>query len=652
MKWWNDAHFGMFIHWGVYSVFGNVYDGPNINGEQIHYDMRSTGMPSEWIMYAAPIPRAIYREAAKEFDAKDYDPKKWVETAKNAGMKYIVITAKHHDGFCLFKTQYTDWNVIDASPAKKDLLKDLVTESHKAGLKIGFYYSQNLDWMQEGGMGGVPELNGKEYSSEKVKQYVNNLVIPQITELTTNYDIDVFWFDFPGVSNSNVTISQKIQDALLNSPVGDKIIYNDRLFAGFAGDFATPETDTPEIPYNGYDNQRNWEACASINGYSWGFERNPEPETVYTLERWKSGFYVINRILELASKGGNFLLNVGPDSHGNISEKEMGVLAEVGDWMKIYGETVYGTRKNELLNPFEYGYVTQKMASDGSMHWYLHISPAYWGEKEVILNGVTDIPINATLFETHESVPVRLENGNLILQLPESYPNPYYSTIDLHFTKIPRQVAKSGIKNNEIRLTPFQATVNYMSKDYIPYTFNHWYKGYAEITYDIYLERGIYKVESEYAAWYEDGELYFTIDGVKYEGHYKNTGESQIPNDLNNYITDDLGGLEIKIPASKRCTIKISRAEFLDVTNWINVRSFTLKKQDNVPEDSIPGIKIDDPTQAIKIYNLIGRYIKTVIASEKTIQNVNLPFGIYIVKGETFHKKIFIGNNNYLGRLK
>ena len=256
MDWWRDAHFGMFIHWGVYSVYGNVYNGIDVNGDSVHYDMRCTGMPSEWIMSFTNIPRSVYREAAKEFDANDYDPKKWVEIAKNAGMKYIVITAKHHDGFCLFETQRTDWNAIDASAAQRDLLKDLVKEAKDAGLKIGFYYSQNVDWMQVGGMGNIPELNGEMYSIDQVKTYVDSIVIPQIQELTSKYDIDVFWFDGSWVTNSNAQISQRILDALLNSPVGNKIIYNDRLFTGFDGDFATQETDTPYIPYNGYPDNR------------------------------------------------------------------------------------------------------------------------------------------------------------------------------------------------------------------------------------------------------------------------------------------------------------------------------------------------------------------------------------------------------------
>lgn len=236
-------------------------------------------------MSSACIPRSAYREAAKEFDAKDYDPKKWVQIAQAAGMKYIVITAKHHDGFCLFDTKHTDWDAIDASAAERDLLKDLVKEAKAAGSKIGFYYSQNRDWMHEGGMDPIPELSGGLYSIDQVNQYVDKIVVPHIRELTTNYDIDLFWFDGPAVLNSNKEISDKIMNALLNSPVGDKI--NDRLYTGYEGDFETPETDTPVIPYNGYTDNRSWEACASLNR-SWGYEDASWPND------WVTGIYALS----------------------------------------------------------------------------------------------------------------------------------------------------------------------------------------------------------------------------------------------------------------------------------------------------------------------------------------------------------------------
>lgn len=242
------------------------------------------------------IPRSVYREAAKEFDAKDYDPKLWVQIARDAGMKYIIITAKHHDGFCLFDTPYTDWDAVDASAAKRDLLEDLVAEARAAGLKIGFYYSQNLDWMHEGGMSLIPELHNEMYPREKITEYVENLVIPHIRELAVKYDFDVMWFDGQYAENIDVELNNTIYKALKDSPVGNKIITNNRLYLGCEYDFETPETDTPDIPYNGYSDNHDWEACASLNN-SWGYEG--DSEDYY----WKSPLFTIGRVLEIASKG-------------------------------------------------------------------------------------------------------------------------------------------------------------------------------------------------------------------------------------------------------------------------------------------------------------------------------------------------------------
>jgi alpha-L-fucosidase len=654
MDWWNEARFGMFIHWGVYAVYGNIYDGVDINGEQVHYSQGGSGSPAEWIMNLAKIPRAIYREAAKEFDAKDYDPKEWVRIAKDAGMKYIVITSKHHDGFCLFETQYTNWNSTDASAAKRDLLKDLVKEAKDAGLKIGFYYSQNLDWMAEGGMGPVPELNGGEYPIDKVEAYVNNQVIPQIKELTENYDIDLFWFDYPNVKNSNATISQRIFDTLLNSPVGNKIIYNNRLFAGFPGDFITPESDTPFIPYNGYDDNRAWEACASLNT-TWGYEH--PIQVIWEYSAWKSGIYTISRVLELSSKGGNFLLNVGPDKHGVIPEPAVNTLKEVGEWMKIYGETIYGTQKNSLLNPFEYGYVTEKKGEQDRLHWYLHVSSHYWPEKEIILPGLKTAPLSVTLFETKQQLPFHLKNDNLIIYLPDNCPNPYYSTIDLHFASAPSQVARANLKNNRIRLTPFQATAtNGLKKDYVPYTFKYWSAENREIGYNIYLEAGEYTVEAEYAAWAYGGDIYFKLDNETFIGHYQNTGDPKIDDDLDNFIVDDLGGVKIIVPKSKIYSLTIKKGpEIPHFTSWVYLKYFLLKKEGsqaiididelypNPVKDGYFFVEKSDPNQTVRFYDFLGRCQKTgVIDANKMVNVSDLAPGIYIARGNRFAKRIII----------
>jgi alpha-L-fucosidase len=634
MKWWREARFGMFIHWGVYSVFENVYNGMNVKGEQVHYDMRNSMTPSEWIMRLALIPRSIYREAAKEFDVKDYDPKKWVQIAKDAGMKYIVITSKHHDGFCLFDSQYTDWDAIDASPAGKDLLSDLVYEAKAAGLKIGFYYSQNLDWMHEGGMSQIPELNDGFYSDEKVREYVNYLVIPHINELASKYDFDIMWFDGQYAENINVELNQSILQALKNSPVGNRVLTNDRLYNGFQGDFITPETDTPDIPYNGFPDNRDWEACASLNN-SWGYE-GLLPDTY-----WKSPLFTMGRILELSSKGGNFLLNVGPDKHGVIPEEAVNTLKRVGEWMQKNGDAVYGTEKNALLNPFEYGYVTQKTEPNGSLHWYLHVSSGYWNEMTIYLCGIKELPQSAIYSATGENVDIELINNTLAIHLPEECPDPYYTTIDLHFEKLPEQIPLSQIRNQQIRLTPYQAvTSGGIRKDFLPCAFKEWYLKNCEVRYNVYLETGVYSIQTEYSA-YDDGELYFKINGSTYTGYYSKT------KDMDTYITEDLSNIEIIINKPGVYQMTITRnAEISGHFNIINVRNFVLKKTVNAiinpVKDGCFICKLP-VGKTVHIYDIAGRRRKSVVIREDNKVDVSdLNPGVYIVKGNYFTEKIII----------
>jgi alpha-L-fucosidase len=657
MSWWREARFGMFIHWGVYAAYGNVYDGYDVNGNYINYDNRGSGMPSEWIMHAAKIPRATYRQKALEFDAKDYNPKEWVRLAKYSGMKYIVITSKHHDGFCLFETKYTDWNAIEASSAGRDLLKDLVNEAKAEGLKIGVYYSQNVDWMAKGGMGNIPELNGAEYSEKEVKEYVETLVIPQIKELTTNYDIDIFWFDLPGASNANKVLSEKILGALIESPVGNKIVYNNRLINGFEGDFLTPETDTPPIPYNGYDSNVDWEACSSINN-SWGFQFDDESNPFTMRYSWKNSDYLINRILELSSKGGNFLLNVGPDKHGNIPQKAQNVLTEIGNWMQIYGETVYGTVKNNLINPFEYGYITMKKGNNESVHWYLHVSPTFWTEGEIFLPGVLSSPVEVTLFETKEKLNWRMEDNNLVIVLPDSHPNEIYSSIDVYFSQEPSQISKAALKNDKIRLTPYQAAVNdVLRKDSNPYVIRQFSRG-STIEFNIFLEKGEYSFNSEYSTWLNDAQIYFLVDDTPC-GTVTFKTTSTDPMEELNFIKEDFPDAKFILPESKRVNIKVSRNNpAADKTSWVSVKSIGLNKADSSSFEKPRNEVLIQPTfidqgyfsiydsvgKTYRIHDLTGKLIREI-----TTNNIRTPVfvsdiqsGIYVVSTDNFQKKIII----------
>jgi alpha-L-fucosidase len=314
MAWWRDAKFGMFIHWGVYSVPAGVYHDKKVDGG------------TEWIMRMAHIPVAEYKAYAKEFPADKFDPAAFVAAAKAAGMKYIVITAKHHDGFAMYDSKVNDWTIVQASPFKKDPLKALVEECRKQGMKLGFYYSQAQDWNNGG---SISSGSWDKAQVGDMDKYIDKTVVPQVTELLTNYGSDtpcVLWWDTP--INMNPSRAARVDAVVQKLRPG--LIQNNRLGGGAKGDTETPEQHIPPQGYPGHD----WETCMTING-TWGYSSRDQ--------NWKSTETLIRNLTDIASKGGNYLLNVGPDSHGVIPEESVKRLAEVGDWMKVNGEAIYDT---------------------------------------------------------------------------------------------------------------------------------------------------------------------------------------------------------------------------------------------------------------------------------------------------------------------
>lgn len=321
MAWWRDAKFGMFVHWGVYSVPAGKY------GTNTSY--------GEWIMNSARIPVAEYQAYAKDFDPVKFDPAKFVGAAKSAGMKYIVITAKHHDGFAMFDSKASKWNIVQATPYGKDPLMALAKECRKQGMKLGFYYSQDQDWNN----GGSAAHGGHwdKAQDRDLDDYVDKIAVPQVTELLTNYGKDtpaVLWWDTP--------ISLNAQQAGRIEAVVHKLrpdlIQNNRLCHAkdsdgrkiFPGDTETPEQFIPPQGYPG----RDWETCMTMNGH-WGYNACDQ--------KWKSTEDLIRNICDIASKGGNYLLNVGPTSLGEIPPECIERLAEVGKWMKVNNVAIYGS---------------------------------------------------------------------------------------------------------------------------------------------------------------------------------------------------------------------------------------------------------------------------------------------------------------------
>jgi alpha-L-fucosidase len=328
MQWWREARFGMFIHWGLYCIPAGEWKGTEY--PQI----------GEWIMKNAKVPVLEYRGLAKQFNPVKFNAHDFVATAKNAGMKYMTITSKHHDGFAMFKSYVSKYNIVDATPYGKDVIKALSEECQKQGLKMCFYYSQSRDWNEADGLD-----NEWDYPKERnFQRYLDAKVKPQLTELLLNYGpIGLIWFDTPMTISSEQ--AQSLKD--LARSLQPECIISGRLGGGVETDYmSTGDNVIPATVVPG-----DWEVPATLNN-TWGFKKNDH--------EWKSPEALTRLLFDIASKGGNYLLNVGPTSEGVIPKESVDILAKVGDWMKINSKSIYGTQAGPYKIEFKWGNITQK----------------------------------------------------------------------------------------------------------------------------------------------------------------------------------------------------------------------------------------------------------------------------------------------------
>ncbi|MFP3896070.1 MAG: alpha-L-fucosidase, partial [Anaerolineales bacterium] len=297
LDWWRRAKFGMFIHWGLYAIPAGVWKGEQIPGI------------GEWIMYRARIPVQKYKELAEQFNPVKFDAAEWVSLARNAGQKYMVITAKHHDGFCMFDSEVTDYNIVDATPFGRDPIAELAQECERQDIKLGFYYSQTQDWHHPDGVGNDWDYDeaGKDFAD-----YLDNYVKPQVRELLMNYGpIGLIWFDTPreitkAQSRSLLDLVHALQpNCLVSGRVGNSL-----------GDYAS--TGDNAIPDGAVD--MDWETPATIND-TWGFKTHDH--------NWKSVETLVQKLVDIVSKGGNYLLNVGPTAEGVIPQPSVDRLLSV-----------------------------------------------------------------------------------------------------------------------------------------------------------------------------------------------------------------------------------------------------------------------------------------------------------------------------------
>jgi alpha-L-fucosidase len=391
MKWWREARFGMFIHWGVYSVLER----------------------GEWVMYMERIPKAEYAQLAQRFNPRKYNADEWVALAQEAGMKYMVLTSRHHDGFCLWNTATTDYSA-PRTAAKRDLVGEYMDACHRAGMKVGLYYSL-LDWRWPA------YWLGPEKAPEAWAEYVA-YVHAQVEELVTKYGrLDILWYDGAWPWNAEQWQSEKLNAVVRKHQ--PHILINNR--SGLPEDFGTPEQHIAA-------EQRPWEACMTIDELWWGW--HPGDPNV------KSGMTLVRKLVECVSQGGNFLLNVGPKADGTIPAVQAARLREVGRWLAANGESVYGCGAPPCggLTFRHFGWITARKNT-----LYLHV--CYWCGEEVVLGGLQNKVKKATLLATGQELAVRqVKDRTFISGLPRKAPDPIDTVIALEVAGTPK-----GISPNE-----------------------------------------------------------------------------------------------------------------------------------------------------------------------------------------------------------
>ena len=310
MKWFHEAKFGLFIHWGLYSIPAGEWKGQPIAGI------------GEWIMNRAKIPVTEYEQLTKQFNPVKFDAEAWVQMAEDAGMKYIVITSKHHDGFAMYHSAASKYNIYDATPFHRDPLKELAAACARHNIRFGFYYSQSQDWHEPNGAGNTWDFGPDD--KKDYDQYLRGKAEPQVKELLMNYGpICLIWFDTARMMTGDrgprfVDIVHTLQPATL---------IDGRL--GVPGDYRSMGDNS--IPNQVV--QGDWEVPATLN-HTWGFKKDDTD--------WKSPEDLTFKLVDIVSKGGNYLLNVGPTSEGVIPQASQDNLRAVGRWLKVNGESIYG----------------------------------------------------------------------------------------------------------------------------------------------------------------------------------------------------------------------------------------------------------------------------------------------------------------------
>jgi len=400
MDWWRKARLGMFIHWGLYSIPAGKW------GDNTNY--------AEWIRNEAHIPVREYEKFRDQFNPVDFDAEKWVKMAKDAGMKYIVITTKHHDGFCNFDSKYTDWDIMH-TPFHRDIMKEMADACHKEGIQICWYHSI-MDWHEPDYLPRRDwELKDRPVDGANFVRYVQHLR-NQVTELLMNYgQIGVMWFDGQWEQTWNAKYGQPLYD--LCRKLQPNVIVNNRVSSGEPeiGDFSTPEQYIPPTGLSGV----SWETCMTMNDH-WGYNAYDKD--------WKSPAMLIRNIIDIASKGGNYLLNIGPMSNGEFPPEAVQRLKAIGDYMRVNGDAIYDTSAS-VFDQLPWGRSTTRR-NGATTALYLHVFD--WpATGRLVVPSIGNRAEKAELLATGERLEIDRDGSDLVIHVGAAALDPISTTVVL-----------------------------------------------------------------------------------------------------------------------------------------------------------------------------------------------------------------------------